>query len=571
MDSKMVPLPSLSTPGRGRQPSFTPTAIEFTPKAIETKSEVLKASFVTQTVPNVHKYAGIIGLCTVPEEKAGMDDLGWHIADFLAFRALLCGENPPKAQSWLAMCDIPTLVEQNPEAYVHGKDRRLVGSAVRPDKHQAHAGPVEREDNIQVETSAEDLKDKFIAAVEQKLAVLKKHQYPLLLIVCGLTSLDQDIYFGALDNDRRYTMKELRNDIGDDINHIEATVVTPSLFSAGWLMNTSFGRPNPTVMCGNRVEFLARQFGGLFAQDLVKSFLGWNCPALDETKIDPQVKMKERFPGPVRPSDEVEALTSQLKTRIHSCLAGELSTFHMDHSFSFTKSKGEWEILIGCREGSDYRSLDWYERKWNKLPSAQSSASLDAGLAFLGNAFGGTRTSQLNHIKYLIQESYLAWPDHWASNFGQETKKDFERFIAIDHSYNLDCHEIFNALEHRARTSILGDTIIQYFDLPMPNNERCQDWDNAKWKQNLSETDRHSLIKHFGSVLACVPGPNVPPGVNPNPLSRVQRRLESAAGYVRASLMIRFLTSKVSSEIATTRIEACKWSGTPHFLDVIAN
>ncbi|KAI1307548.1 hypothetical protein F5Y03DRAFT_123572 [Xylaria venustula] len=559
MSLKMVPLPSLSPPGRGRQPSFTPTAIEFTPKAIETKNEVLQASFVTQTVPDIHKYAGIIGLCTVPEEKAGMNDLGWHIADFLAFRALLCGENHPKAQSWLALCDIPTLVEQNPEAYVHGKDRRLVGPAVRPDQPQAHGGLVEREDNIQVETSAEDLKEKFVAAVKQKLAVLKKHRYPLLLIFCGLTTLEQDIYFGTLDSDRRYSMRELRKDIGDDINHIEATVITPSLFSAGWLMNTSFGRPNPRVMCGNRVEFLARQFGGLFGQDLVREFLGWNCPALDETKIDPQIKMKERFPGPVRQSDEVKALTSQLKTKIHSCLVGELSSLHMDHSFSFIKINNEWEILIGCREGPpNYQSLDGYERKWNKLPFAQTSASPDVGLPFLGNAFGGTRSSQLNHIRYLIQESYLAWPDHWASNFGQETKKDFERFIAIDYPDDLDCHEIFNALEHRARTSILGDTIVQYFDLPIPNNERCQDWDNTKWKQNLSETDRHSLIKHFGSVLACVPGPNVPPGVNPNPLSKVQRRLESAAGYVRASLTIRLLTSKDSSAIATARIEACK-------------
>ncbi|KAI1275474.1 hypothetical protein F5Y07DRAFT_178231 [Xylaria sp. FL0933] len=555
----MASLSTLNSADGGHRRSFTPTATEFTPKSIETKREVLRASFVSQVIPNAHKYAAIIGLCTVPQEKAGMDDLGWHIADFLAFRALLCGDNHPKSQTWLAMCDIPALAEDNPKRYVHGKDRRMVGSAARSGKYQTPTGLTEREDNIQVETSAAALKDKFTQALKKKLEVVKKHKYPLLLIICGLTSLEQDIYFGSLKTDHRYTMKELRYDIGDDIDHIDATIVTPALFSAGWQINTSFGRPNCIELRGNRVEFLARQLGGLFAQDLVQIFCGWNCPALDEAKVDPDIRARERYPGPVPPSDKVKGLTSQLRVKIHSCLVGELSTCHLDHSFSFAKSKDEWEVLIEPREkSSGYQPLESYERKWNELPSAQGLPPTDECFAFLGIAFGGNRASQLKHVKYLIEESYLAWPDHWASNFGRETKKDFERFIATDHPDDLDCHEIFNALEHRARTSILGDTIVQYFDLPMPLNQRCRDFNNLEWKQQLSQTDRHSLIKHFGTVFASVPGPNVPPGVNPNNLSRLQRRLESGAGYVRASLMIRLLTSKDASEIVTNRIESCK-------------
>ncbi|RWA04078.1 hypothetical protein EKO27_g11026 [Xylaria grammica] len=513
--------------------------MEFKPKVVEAKAEVLNPSFITQTIPNVHRYAGVVGLCTVPEEKADVDDLGWHIADFLAFRALLCGENVPQAQSWLSLCDIHTLVRQNPDEYV-----------------MTPTGLAEREDNIQVETSAEGLKDKFIAGVKSKLKVLKKYQYPLLIIICGLTSLEQDIYFGKLDINHRYTMKDFRQDLGDHINHIDAIVVTPSLFSAGWQVNTSFGRAKSTGVHGSRDDFLARQFGGLFAQNLTRNFLGWKCPALDEDKVDPQVK-KERFPGPVCPSGDVKSLISQLQIRIQSCLVGGLSAHHMDHSFSFDKDKDEWEILIGYRERPlDYQSLSWYEQKWTKLESSsvQSFEPTKESLAFLGNAFGGTKTSQLNHIRYLIEESYLAWPDHWASNFGQETKKDFELFMNTNYPDSLDCHEVFNVLEHRARTSILADTIVQYFDLPMPRNERCRDCDNLQWKQALSETDRSSLLKHFGTVLACIPGPNVPPGVNPNNLSRLQRRLESAAGYIRASLGIRLLTSKDSSVVG--RIES---------------
>ncbi|KAI0509573.1 hypothetical protein F5B22DRAFT_316531 [Xylaria bambusicola] len=550
-----------STPthiGDGQKSSFTPSATEFAPKMVDSKREVLRASFVTQTVPNVPPHAGIVALCTVPEEKAGMEHLGWHIADFLAFRALLCGENNPKAQSWLAMCDIPTLARENPERYVHGKERRLVGVAASPTQVETPTGLVEREDNIQVETSAEVIKDKFIVAVKKKLTVLKKYGYPLFLIVCGLTSLEQDIYFGQLDVDHRYTMKEFREDLGNDINHIDVTVVTPSLFSAGWRINTSLGRPNSAEARGTRVEFLARQFGGLFAGDLVPKFLGWQCPAIDGTKIDLEIQSRERFPGPVVPSEEVKALSSQLEIKIQSFLLGESSAFPADHSFSFDKSKDEWDVLIRSRENQpDYRSLDWYERKWEELPSAQNPVSPRHGFEFLGSAYGGTKMSQLNHLRYLIEDSYLAWPDYWASTFGQETKKDFERFKITYNPDCLDCLEIFNILEHRARTSILGDAVIEYFDLPMPDNKRCRDCNVYKIKQQLPETARSSLISRFGTVLMSLPGPNVPPGVNPNSMSRLQQRLENCRGYIRASLAIRFLTSGSSSQIAIDRIENC--------------
>ncbi|KAI1363361.1 hypothetical protein F5Y08DRAFT_243882 [Xylaria arbuscula] len=545
--------------GGSRKMLFDPGS-EFTPKPFEAKTEVLKTGFVTQAVPSVPNYAGVIGICAVPEEKAGMDDLGWHIADFLAFRALLCGDNKPRAQSWLSMCDIAALVRENPERYVHGNDRRLVGSAATPEKYQTQDGLVEREDNIEVETSAEALKDKFVAAIKKKLKVLRAYNYPLLLIICGATSLEQDIYLGQIDIDHRYTMKDLRQDLGDDIDHIDATVVTPSLFSAGWQVNTSFGRFSSTNVRGSRDDFLARQFGALFARHLVPIFLGWQCPAIDEAKLDPQVKSLESFPGPVQPSNEVKALTSQLEIEVHSCLLGELSACQRNHSFSFHKDKDEWNIVINSREAQhDGRSLDWYERKWRKLPSGHSPESAENGFAFLGNAFGGTRVSQLNHIKYLIEESYLAWPDLWSYTWGQETKKQIERFKVLQNPDSLDCQEIFYVLEHRARMSILGDTIVQYFDLPMPTNERCRDCNNHTWKQQLPETVRSSLIKHFGMVLASVPGPNVPPGVNLNSMNKLQRRLESCTAYIQASLAVRFLTSKDSSKGAVDLIDKCRW------------
>jgi len=536
---------------------LAPTADPFTPKYhLETKPEALNVTFISQKLPRMHRWAAVIGLCAVPEERAGVTDLGWHISDFLAFRALLCGPNPPEAQAWLSMCDIGSLVEAHPERYFHGKDKQLVGSAA---KKRFDNKNIERVDNIQVETDANMLKEKFVGEVSKKVEFLKRLKYPLVLIACGMTSLEQDIYFGEVTKDRRLALRELRDSLGEALNEIEVIVITPALFSAGWQISVSFGHAPPASTRGKINELLARQFGGLFAKIHVQNFLGWNCPALDEAKVDPAIRNGEMFPGPALPSRELKQLITLLQTKIQSHLMGHLSVHPLDHSFSFSKDNDEWAAIMGCRETSTYyEDLGWYEEKWLELPKSQGPESTAQGFLFLGNAFGGNMFSQLNHIKFLIEESYLAWPDHWASNFGQETKKGFELFKMQQTPDYLDCHEIFNILEHRATTSTLADTVIRFFGLPAPNNQRCREWDQVKWKAEVSEAVRSCMVKEFGTLLAWTPGPNVPPGVNANSLSKLQRRLESAGTYVRASLSARFSADEDAGKHASRMIDSCK-------------
>jgi hypothetical protein len=554
---KKMSAPLTAVRGGGSSRGLAPTADPFTPKHhLETKPEALNVTFISQKLPLVHRWAAVIGLCTVPEGRASMTDLGWHISDFLAFRALICGPNPPAAQTWLSMCDIGSLVEAHPERYLHGKDKQMVGSAA---KKGFDDNDIERVDNIQVETDADVLKEKFVKAVSEKVGTLKRLNYPLVLIACGMTSLEQDIYFGEVTKERRLTLTELRDSSGEALNEIEVIVITPALFSAGWQINVSFGRAPPASTRDKINELLARQFGGLFAKNHVQNFLGWNCPALDETRVDPAIRHGETFPGPALPSHELKQLITTLQNKIQSHLMGHLSAHPLDHSFSFSKDNDEWAAMMGCREASTYyEDLGWYEKKWLELPKSQGPESTSQGFSFLGNAFGGNMFSQLNHIKFLIEESYLAWPDHWASNFGQETKKGFERFKMQQTPDYLDCHEIFNILEHRATTSTLADTVIRFFGLPAPNNQRCREWDQVKWKVEASDAARSCMVKEFGTVLGWIPGPNVPPGVNVNSLSKLQRRLESAGTYVRASLSDRFAADQDAGKHASRMIDSCK-------------
>ncbi|KAI0388758.1 hypothetical protein F5Y17DRAFT_180607 [Xylariaceae sp. FL0594] len=544
--------------GRGGSHGLTPTANPFTPKhQLVTKPEALDITFVTQKLPPIHRYAAIIGLCTVPEERAGMTDLGWHISDFLAFRALLCGPNPPQAQTWLSMCDIGSIVQDHPNRYFHGKDKRLVGAAATKvlDYHND-----ERVDNIQVETDGDMLKAMFIQAIRDKLSLIKRRRYPLVLIACGLTSLEQDIYFGEVDMGRRLTLSELRHSLGNALDGIQVIVITPSLFSAGWQISVSFGYAAPTPSRLTTIELLARQLGGLFAKGHVHHFFGWDCPALEGSGVDPDTMRRETFPGPALPPCELKQLITTLQTKIQSHLVGRLGAHPLDHSFSFYKADDEWEAVMGWRkESNDFKGLDWYERIWLKLPKAEGTeAQTIQGFEFLGNAFGGNMLSQLYHMKSLIQESYLAWPDHWASSFGKEIMKELERFKAQQTPNYVNCQEMFNVLEHRATTSVLADTVIRLFDLPAPSGQRCREWDQVKWKTEAPDTVKSCVVKKFGTVLGWIPGPNVPPGVNENSLSKLQRRLENGVTYIRASLSMKFSADDAAGKHASNMIDSCK-------------
>ncbi|KAI1329903.1 hypothetical protein F5Y16DRAFT_364316 [Xylariaceae sp. FL0255] len=540
----------MATPFGPRGPGSVqnPVAMATTPAPSEANPKVLNASFVTQTIPDIPIHAGVVAVCTVPEERSGMDDLGQYLNSFLALRSLICGANPAQAQTWLTNCDIISLVEHTPERFVYGSDQRLVGGAAQAVTQMTKSGAVAlREDNIQFEASSSHLKEMFLEAALKKIDICKRNKLPLALIFCGPSSLDQDVYMAG-GNDY-WKISDIRSALGNSINDVNATLITPSLFSAGWQVNPMFGAAIP--LNGSRDEFLARQLGGLFARKLVKGFVGWGCPFLDKAKLD-DLPSTERFPGPVKRNESQLASEANFKVEIQSCLSGQTSAYPTVSSFSFDENNDEWVTLVGCRQG---RGLRWYQQKWSTLPVSQTVGNAGGRLGFLGNAFGGTRKSQVNHIKTLVEDSFHSWPGHWALNWGKEEKQDFLRFMSQDDPDELTCYEIFNILEHRATISILGDRIVQYFGLPVPNNERCRDWDYVKYKSETGQKEQSYITTNFGQALTCFPGPNMPPGVNENMMSKIQKRLESAANYVRASVGRQYLSSPGSGKTVMARID----------------
>ncbi|KAI5867810.1 hypothetical protein GGS23DRAFT_550093 [Durotheca rogersii] len=524
-----------------------PAAQEFVPARTELKTDVLDASFVTRTFPDMSFNSSVVGLCAVPYERAGMADLGWHITDFLAFKTLLVAETSVKSQTWLSQCDISNVVKASPEKYVHGQDGRVVKGAATTVFYADERGRLQpRADHIKVEPSAEKLMVDFFSTILKEAQHAREKGHPLVIIVCGLTSVEQDVYFGKTESKYRFTSTQIRHTIGNDVDVI---MITPSQFSEGWQVNPAFCRSPVDNVRASRTEFLAKQFGGVFAKDIVERFLGWSCPFLDQDRVDEKVK-EDRFLGPIKPSEEQKQAADALKVKLHSALAGRLSLGHGDHGFNFDSERDDWTKLIGPRA---HRPLEHYQRKWEKLGMSPVTTTSEK-VSLFGNAFGGNRESQVNHIKHLVQESFQAWPRYWALPFGRKAKEVFDLFLLNKRPDDRDCREIFNIMEHRASTAVLADTVVKYLALPVPYNERCKDWNESRWTDESSDENQRAINRPYAEISKHIPLINVPPDVNPNQLSKIQSRLEVPATYIAVSLRLRYLTHAEGLEAAEKHI-----------------
>ncbi|KAI1407785.1 hypothetical protein F5Y13DRAFT_205734 [Hypoxylon sp. FL1857] len=531
------PLPSSVLPP-------TPTANEFTPVDTEINDDVHDASFITHAIPDISRNSGVVGLCTVPAKRAGMNDLGWHLADFLAWKALLCGETHPNAQTWMALCDVAGIVNTNPELYAHGKDRRLVSSAAAASSYTDSDGNVQhRKDGITVQPSAQKLKVDFVRVLSEKVKVAQAGGYPLVIIICGPTTVEQDIFFGKAEEQHHFGSDSIRHLLGE---HVDAIVITPSLFSAGWQINPFFsGNPAGKVVA-DRTEFLAKQFGGVFAKEHIQHLLGWKSPFLDWDSVDKN-EITGTFPGPPMPNAKQEQMFDELQVKIHSALAGRFSTGHGDHSFDFEAENDDWEKLIGPRR---HKPLSYYHQKWAALGTGTTAATDLNRLDFLGNSFGGSWMSQVYHIKQLIKQSFVGWPGYWRLLIGQNVKKVLREFLEHLAPDARLCQEMFNVMEHRATTAVLADMTVACFGLPRPYEARCKDWDEIKWTHDTPDVDQRATNQPYAELTRCIPGACVPPRINPSHLNPMQTALQVPATYLSVALCLRYLTSSAGLEAA---------------------
>lgn len=527
---------------------FAATTAAFDPQPLTIASHVLDATFVTNNPPDVERNAAVVALCPIPCDRQGMNDLGWHIRDFLAFKTLIASYVNPRTQTWFAQTDIEAARKTDTQGYAHGSDRRDVSRAAGGGKAGGDDVP------IIVEPSAKKLVVKFIAEITNKARIAKEEKDPLVIIICGLTTLEQDVFFDGDDYTDGITSEQIRAAIADD--SLRVTLVTPSLTSAGWQINPSLNH-RPVVQADVKpMDFMARQCGALFASSIVEHFLSWDSPVMDHSAIDQEVKSQESYPGPAKLTEKQVSIRAAFCNKIHSLLAARLSSCYQDHSFSFDSKSDDWEKLVGPRKG---RKLESLATKWQQLDQLSPAATTTPPLSFLGGAFGGNKMAQINHIKHLIKESFNSWNGYYITSFGKGVRREMDTFLEnMDKQEELDCHAMFNILEHRLTLMVLGDLVVKTMNIQPVWNARCRDFNEAKLDKLVNDEERRVLSETFGDIHRNIPKINMPPGRNANNQSKLQILVSRVSQYLAAALTIRYRQYCPPLQVSVRQIVDCK-------------
>jgi hypothetical protein len=561
-------------------PKFAAATAKFDPAPFSLTSDVLDATFVTRCPPDVERHTTIVGVCAVPSGREGTDDMGWHVADFLAFKSLFDSQINPRYQAWISYTDANLAATKH--GYTHS-GRRLDPS------NQSHDVP------IVIEPSASKLAAKIISQIFAKAQLAKDNGESLIIIVCGPTTLEQDICLGD-DYKASVTSEQISAVIDTDI---DVTFVTPSITSAGWQVNPSFKSKHGTLSVALRspsaspIDFMARQCGAIFASKIIPYLSDSESPLIDHL-ADPS-----EFPL-VMTEDQKQARAS-LEIGIYSLLARRMINGNGNHTFSFETETDQWEDLLGRRKG---RSLEKLSQQWEKLPAVSpanttktteySTGTADGEaskeLRFLGGAFGGNKASQISHIKHLIKESLNSWPGYYSTSFGQLLRRELDEYLDQTTHDDLEWHTMFNiskyipqswrntlplplvlsspkvvfaletnclesdryarifdksltsifTVENRISLMVLGDLVTKNFRIPPVFNARCRDWDEAKWSSLVTTLERNLTTRLFGEVHRHLPPICLPPGRNINLLRKTHMRVTRATQYIAAALTMRF-------------------------------
>ncbi|KAI1843662.1 hypothetical protein JX266_010108 [Neoarthrinium moseri] len=480
------------------------------PQPLAVTSDILDATFVSRHPPDIERNAAVVGLCTVAPGREGHDDLGWHVADFMAFKALFAPYVNPRSQAWLSLVDATKVAEQR--GYKHSGCSISDGLDAEKDDVAIH-----------VESSADNLSIDFISQLAAKAKLAQENDDPLVIIVCGLTSLEQDVYFGDSDFKIAITSVQIRRAINADIRVI---FVTPSLTSAGWQINPSFMRnlssKDQTQAAGNAYDFRARQCGAIFAREIAMHFFNHGSPFILESEADPK-KYSDRV-GPVR-LDEVQAKAGDnFAAEIHALAASRLLPDRGSHVFCFDDNSDPWQMLVGPRRGMKLvkMSEQWGKVSKSTAAGADSAQDIrttnhvatdglhDQAMVFLGGAFGGSKKSQKNHIKHLIKESFRCWPGYYATTFGEDLRKGLELFMHRDSNDDVDWHEMFNIMEHRLTLNVLGDMVTKNLGILSASNARCRDWDEAKSSKDMVKSQKTLYNQTFLEIKQALPPTQMP-------------------------------------------------------------
>lgn len=295
-------------------------------------------------------------------------------------------------QHWFSSLDVEKFIQD-----VGFGDNSAETSHAILGKQKDHIAPIAADNEAFI--------DSFLKAVAARAQAANERKATLFLMVFAPVTPEHDIVVdfdsGPKKNYKFLTVEKIRKAIRNAVGHEQLPVVlmTESPLTGGWMCHPSLFGTLPTHADG-MLELIARSCGGAFADEFMNSFT---------TRSTPIITDEQRSKVPYEDMTPVGGQTPSLhafQRAIHECLEFRLSPIGKRHLLYYEPSSDAWNML-GPREG--YPLI----RFWGEKLEAPDDIDIDMEgvdrFEFIGDAFGGTRESQVFHLKYLVSVEFETW------------------------------------------------------------------------------------------------------------------------------------------------------------------
>ncbi|KAK4168608.1 hypothetical protein QBC43DRAFT_366468 [Cladorrhinum sp. PSN259] len=443
----------------------------------ELQDAMSEASLLLHCPPDFPKDAEIVGVCALSDELTGQSQYGWMVADFLSFKLAFYRVGHRDHQSWLSTIDVAGFIRANSQAeypadsplqtHILGRDNNHITRL----SHTSKAVESELLDHIRIRAQAAD-----------------ERKSTLVLIFFAPITADQDVCLDFHGEKVYLTTTKLCDAIRDAVNHSDLPVVymTPSPFTTGWVCRPALmGKMTCTPDQG--LAIIAKSCGSAFADGFMKRFVTKQTPLLSDME---RKKARYDILMPISATIEQTELLHDFQELIYQSLKQKLSSSALEYTMEF-ENFDAWEEYA-ARKG---RALGFWATRFSPFGS---SGGIDR-FEFLGGAFGGTKASQLFHIRYLITLELDTCPGDWSRGITGVTPSLFQGIFQMVNPANAFVERVFDALEFRASSMILAQSLGKALGLPLPDHVKCRYW-HDRHPQDCDRAYYTKLQAAFGEV-----------------------------------------------------------------------
>ncbi|KAK1758606.1 hypothetical protein QBC47DRAFT_411290 [Echria macrotheca] len=515
-NSRNIPSPTHSVvrPRQATMTSFSPSAAgSGTRKLSKVDIAMAETSIIVHAPPDMPRDAEILGVLGLAQKHATGQRYGWMVTDYLAWKILFRNCGNPSNKHWLSALDLNAFAEEH-------------------DFPEESRVTIFGEGGKDIQKLACD-NDEFTQNLRDHIAsrarAANSRNTSLVLIIESPVTPEGDICIELGESPKKafITIDSIRDDIRTAVSHsnLPVTLVTVSPFTGGWACYPSLFPAAPTATSDKLLQFVAMSCGGVFADTFMNVFTRRGTPLLTDAE---RAKVRYDDMMPVGPTDHQTSLLHKFQRGIHECLEHRFCELGKTHGLNFQPKHDIWS-RFAPRHGID---LQYWKAEWGPADETDHDLEEHPHYQFLGEAFGGSRFSQMFHLKYLVAIEADTCPVDWERNMTGITNELFAQFAQNPNPSTDEFKRVFDTVEYRGSLMLLANILVKALKLPVPAS--CRFWDDKTREDELYVKQQAA----WGRVHELFPPAPLLPGENRHPFKCV--RFYRPARWIAAGIALKF-------------------------------